>query len=100
MSQDKFSIVAGLTSVPTNFSKNSRPSDTNDLLSVGEQFESLFVFELMKASRSAKLFEDPLSSTASEPFFEMMDREISTTVSNQSSLGIAEAIVRQFSEKG
>ena len=100
MSQDKMSIGAGLTSFTPEVKTTNRQSKEDSLSTVAEQFESLFVYELMKASRSAKLFEDPLISTASDPFFEMMDREISSTVSKQSTLGIAEAIVKQFSAKG
>ena len=53
----------------------------------------------MKAARSAKLYDDPLNTSGSKPFLEMMDRELSQTVAEQSNLGIAEAIVNQFSRK-
>ena len=66
---------------------------------VAEQFEAIFVNELMKASRAAKLSEDILSNSGTQPFLEMMDQEFSQTISKRNSLGIAEALVKQFERK-
>ena len=99
MSQDNLSINAGLTNfTPSQIDKKKNPEDA-DLRAVAEQFEAMFVYEMMKSSRAAKLFDDPLNTSASEPFLEMMDREISQKVSDKSSLGIAEAILSQFNRK-
>jgi flagellar protein FlgJ len=99
MSQDTLSINAGLINfTPRQIDKKKNPEDA-DLRAVAEQFEAMFVYEMMKSSRAAKLFDDPLNTSASEPFLEMMDREISQKVSDKSSLGIAEAILSQFNRK-
>ena len=99
MSQDTLSIKAGLTNfTPRQIDEKTNPEDA-DLRAVAEQFEAMFVYEMMKSSRAAKLFDDPLNTSASEPFLEMMDREISQKVSDRSSLGIAEAIMSQFNRK-
>ena len=99
MSQDTLSINAGLTNFTLRqIDKKKNPEDA-DLRAVAEQFEAMFVYEMMKSSRAAKLFDDPLNTSASEPFLEMMDREISQKVSDKSSLGIAEAILSQFNRK-
>ena len=66
---------------------------------VAEQFEALLVNELMKSSRAAKLSEDLLNNSGSEPFLQMMDQEIAQTVSQHNNLGIAEALIRQFERK-
>ena len=78
--------------------KDKRISENDELRAVAEQFEAMFVQELMKASRAAKLFEDPLETSASEPFTDMMDQKLALQVSNEKTLGIAEAIVNQFSK--
>ena len=67
--------------------------------SVAEQFEAMFVYQLLKSGRAAKLYDDPLNTSAAKPFLQMMDQEISQKVSNKRSLGIAEAIVAQFERK-
>lgn len=66
---------------------------------VAQQFEAIFVNELMKTSRAAKLSEDILSNSGTQPFLEMMDQEFSQTISKRNSLGIAEALVQQFERK-
>ena len=99
MSQNTVSINAGLTNFnPHQIDQNKDPENA-ELRAVAEQFEAMFVYEMMKSSRAAKLFDDPLNTSASEPFLEMMDKEISQKVSDRSSLGIAEAIMSQFNRK-
>ena len=66
---------------------------------VAQQFEAIFVNELMKTSRAAKLSDDILSKSGAQPFLEMMDQEFSQTISKRNSLGIAEALVQQFERK-
>ena len=99
MSQNILSLKAGLTNVTRQHIEQKNTSEDVELRAVAEQFEAMFVYELMKSSRAAKLFDDPLNTSASEPFIEMMDQEISQKVSDQSSLGIAEAIISQFGRK-
>ena len=74
------------------------PADTT-IEEVAEQFEALLVNELMKSSRAAKLSEDFLNNSGSKPFLQMMDQELSQTVSQHNNLGIAEALIRQFEQK-
>jgi flagellar protein FlgJ len=66
---------------------------------VAEQFEAIFVNELMKSSRAAKLSDDILSNSGTQPFLELMDQEFSQTISKRNSLGIAKALVQQFERK-
>lgn len=99
MSQNTLSINAGLTDFTAGQMEPKKIQEDPELRAVAEQFEALFVHEMMKSSRAAKLFDDPLNTSASEPFLEMMDKEISQKVSDRTSLGIAEAIMSQFGRK-
>ena len=47
---------------------------------VAQQFEAIFVNELMKSSRAAKLSDDILSNSGTKPFLDMMDQEFSQTI--------------------
>ena len=96
MSQNMLSINAGLTNFNIEQTESKKNKENPELRAVAEQFEALFVYEMMKSSRQAKLFDDPLNTSASKPFLEMMDKEISQKVSDRTSLGIAEAIMLQF----
>ena len=71
----------------------------SSLEEVAQQFDAIFVNELMKTSRAAKLSDDILSNSGTQPFLEMMDQEFSQTISKRNSLGIAEALVQQFERK-
>ena len=95
---DLANITQKLSTINTSQSTGEKPKSENDALkAVAEQFEAMFVQELMKASRAAKLFDDPLETSASQPFIDMMDQKLALQISNEKSLGIAEAIVNQFS---
>ena len=96
---DFSAIAQRLTALSeSSLPKDKTFSENDELRAVAEQFEAMFVQELMKASRAAKLFDDPLETSASEPFTDMMDQKLALQVSNEKTLGIAEAIVSQFSK--
>ena len=71
----------------------SRP---NDLHAAAEQFEALFIHQLLKQARSAKLADDILGSEAGDTYTEMLDQERAKQLSVKINLGIAEALVLQF----
>ena len=72
-----------------------RPSD---LRAAAEQFEALFVQQLLKQARSAKLADDIFANEASETYLAMLDQERATQLSKTMDLGIAEALMGQFSQ--
>ena len=74
-----------------------RSSQPNDLRAAAEQFEALFIQQLLKQARSAKLAEDILGSEAGDTYAEMLDHERAKQMSTQINFGIAEALVQQFS---
>ena len=72
---------------------DNRPAN---LKAAAEQFEALFVQQLLKQARSAKLADDILGSEAGDTYLEMLDQERATQLSAQMNLGIAEALIYQF----
>ncbi len=75
---------------------DNRPAD---LQAAAEQFEALFIHQLLKQARSAKLADDILGSEAGDTYIEMLDQERAKQLSAQMDLGIAGALVRQFSAR-
>ena len=75
---------------------DNRPAD---LQAVAEQFEALFIQQLLKQARSAKLADDILGSEAGDTYIEMLDQERAKQLSAQMNLGIAEALVLQFAAR-
>ena len=88
--------------VDSNFSQekiNAKKLKNQTLEDVAKDFESLFVYQMMKSSRQAKLAEGVLSNSANDTYFSLLDQEYSRIISKNQSFGIAEALVRQFGEK-
>ncbi len=82
-------------------SKKIKDNEINkkSLKDVAKDFESLFVYQMMKSSRKAKLADGLLSNSANDKYFSLLDQEYSKIISKNQSFGIAEALVRQFGEK-
>ena len=70
--------------------------NNNDLESVADQFESLFVYQMLKQARQSKLADGIFSSEAQETFQNMLDIEYSQILSNKNNFGIANALIKQF----
>ena len=88
--------------IDSNFAQkkiNTKESSNKTLEDVAKDFESLFVYQMMKSSRKAKLAEGILSNSANDTYFSLLDQEYSKIISKNQSFGIAEALVRQFGEK-
>ena len=88
----------GLTSIGPKLAAslaqvNNKPTD---LRAAAEQFEALFIQQLLKQARSAKLADDILGSEAGDTYNEMLDQERAKQLSTQIDLGIADALVKQF----
>ena len=70
--------------------------NNNDLEVVADQFESIFVFQMLKQARQSKLAEGIFSSEAQDTFNNMLDLEYSQILSKNSNFGIADALIKQF----
>ena len=67
-----------------------------DLETVANQFESIFVFQMLKQARQSKLAEGIFSSEAQDTFNNMLDLEYSQILSKKNNFGIGEALIKQF----
>ena len=74
------------------------PKDENnqDLKNVAEQFESIFVHQMLKQARQRKLAEGIFNSEAQDTFNNMLDIEYSQILSKKNNFGIADALIKQF----
>lgn len=76
----------------------NRDSEAN-LRQVAQEFESLFISEMMKAMRSANdvLADDLFNSNESKTYRDMYDQQMSVTLSQGKGMGMADVLVRQMS---
>lgn len=73
------------------------PAYQRALRSAAEEFESLFAKQLLEQSRQSKLADELFGGTGSETFRSMLDQEYARNLAQNTSLGIAEALVQQLS---
>ena len=66
---------------------------------VAQEFESLFVNQMLKSARSAKLSEGLLDNEAYETYQGLLDQEYSKTLAKNHNFGIAEGLIRQFEKR-
>jgi len=66
---------------------------------VAKEFESLFVYQMLKSAKKAKLAESLFSNNGTETYESLLDQEYAKTISKNHSFGIADALLRQFGDK-
>ena len=73
-----------------------KDKNNQDLKNVAEQFESIFVHQMLKQARQSRLAEGVFSSEAQDTFNNMLDVEYSQILSKKNNFGITEALIKQF----
>lgn len=81
------------------FSLAPKPTDQAGLKKAAQQFEAIFLRQMISSMRSASLGEDMLGSTAGDQFRDMADARTADSMAEKGSLGIAEMLMRQFGAK-
>ena len=79
-----------------NLKLQSSDNKLDELKKVANQFESIFVNQVLKQARQGKIAEGILNSEAEETFNSLIDQEYSKVLSEKSNFGIAEALYDQF----
>ena len=77
--------------------KENKNNSNRDLEEVAQEFESLFINEMLKRAHSAKLAKTILTSDAEDTYTSLLNQERSKILSKNHNFGIAEALVKQFS---
>ena len=80
----------------TLFQKNKNQAN---LEAIAEEFESMFINQMLENARDSKLSEALFSSDEEDNFGAMLDQERSRSLALNLDLGISEALVRQFDKK-
>ena len=73
-------------------------SDNAALNEVADQFEAIFIENLLKQARDSKLSDGLFDTNADDNFVEMFDRELANNSSKSVDIGIAQAIIQQMSQ--
>ena len=93
--QNQINFLVAKVSQDQNFA-SLKDKNNQDLKNVAEQFESIFVHQMLKQARQSRLAEGVFSSEAQDTFNNMLDSEYSQILSKKNNFGIAEALIKQF----
>ena len=77
--------------------KENKNNFNRDLEAVAQEFESLFINEMLKRAHSAKLAKTILTSDAEDTYTSLLNQERSKILAKNHNFVIAEALVKQFS---
>jgi flagellar protein FlgJ len=80
----------------TGFTLFSRNKEKADLKAISEEFEAIFINQMLKQARETKLSDGLFSSDEEDQFGSLLDQERSRSLAIEMNLGIADALVRQF----
>jgi len=87
----------------TTTSSASAPSAATQnqasLAKAAQQFEAIFLRQMIGAMRSASLAEGISDSSATEQFQSMADSRTADALANKNSMGIAQLLLQQFGGK-
>jgi flagellar protein FlgJ len=85
-------------SIPTSLTPQAPGSaaQREALRGAAQQFEAVFLRQMIGSMRQAHLAEDPLSSQATEQFRDMSDARLADAMSHQGVFGIAQLLLAQF----
>lgn len=86
------------TTTSLSFGSNLNSQTSKDeLKAVAEQFEAIFVEQLLKAARQSNLADGLFDNEEVETYRDMLDKEYAKNIATNTSLGIASAIEAKFS---
>ncbi|WP_145204006.1 rod-binding protein [Sphingobium sp. B2] len=75
------------------------PANKASLEKTAQQFEAIFLRQMIGAMRSASLAEGISDSSATEQFQSMADSRTADAMASGNSLGIAQLLIKQFGAK-
>ena len=79
-------------------STDKENSQLSELRAVADQFEAIFLENLLRQARKSKLSNELFDSKADDNFQQMFDEELAKSSSKLVDIGIADAIVRQMAK--
>ncbi|KJV07090.1 flagellar assembly peptidoglycan hydrolase FlgJ [Methylocucumis oryzae] len=89
---DVYTDFNGIAKLKQEATKNSPEA----LKEAAKQFEALFLGNILKNMRSAKLADGLMDSSQTQFFHEMYDQQLAVHIAGKSDLGLAELIVKQL----
>lgn len=84
------------STTPATATSTAGTSNKAQLEKAAQQFEAIFLRQMIGAMRSASLAEGISDSSATEQFQSMADSRTADALANKQSMGIAQLLMKQF----
>jgi peptidoglycan hydrolase FlgJ len=86
------SLQAPITGSPSVAADTSRLATKDNLDKAAAKFEALFIHQMLKSARAAKLDDGLFDSEALDQFRDMQDAKLSETIAVHTPMGIGKAL--------
>ncbi|MEC3912155.1 rod-binding protein [Sphingobium sp. CR2-8] len=88
-----------VTTTQSAATTGAAPSQKAQLTKVAQQFEAVFLRQMIGAMRSASLAEGIADSAATQQFRDMADARTADAMASKGAMGIAELLLKQFGDR-
>ena len=85
-------LASPITSSPSVAADTSRLATKDNLAKAAAQFEAVFINQMLKSARAAKLDDGLFDSDAGDQFRDMQDAKLSETIALHTPMGIGKAL--------
>ena len=89
-------IKAAASTAPAAAIDPAKAKQLEKLKGAAQQFEAVFLRQMMSSMRAASLGDDILGSDASNQFRDMSDARTADEMAKRGTLGVAEMLLKQF----
>jgi len=96
---EAYQQIYGNGSAFNDLKKTAREDQQAALRPVAEQFEAMFLNQILKQARKVKFDEGFMDGEGSEFYKDWYDQQLSQNLATKGSLGLADKIVEQLSQK-
>lgn len=79
--------------------RQAREDEQSVLRPLAQQFEALFLEQILKNSRAVKLDDGWLDGSQADIYYDMYDKQLAQEIATKGSLGFADQIVEQLSSR-
>lgn len=90
-------VQAAIVGSPSVATDTSRLASKDNLTKAATQFEGLFIHQMLKSARAAKLGDGLFDSEALDQFRDMQDAKLSETIAVHTPMGIGKALTEFLS---
>jgi flagellar protein FlgJ len=92
-------MIGNVTATSSASSSSTKGSELDQLKTVANKFEAVFLRQILSSARQSKLGEDLMGSDATDQFRDMQDARLADDMAAKGVFGVADLLVKQFAAR-